>query len=76
MATNIYIALLYASDFKRPIDSEDSADNKQLAGNLIDFDMVSYWGAKNTGSKACTGTPIYIVVQILVLKMPPACHLF
>ena len=62
MATNIYIASLYVFDSKRPIDSEDLADNKQPAGNLIDFNIVSYWGAKSTGSKACTNTPIYMAV--------------
>jgi len=75
LATNICIVPPYAFDSKRPIDSEDLADDEQPVGNLIDFDMVSYWGAKSTGSKARTGTPIYMAVQILVLKTPPVCHL-
>jgi hypothetical protein len=74
-ATNIRIAPPPASDSKHPIGSKDLADNEQPAGNLIDFDMASYWDAKSTGSKARTGTPIYMAVQILVSKTPPACHL-
>ena len=64
------------SDSKHPINSEDLADDEQPAENLIDFDIASYWGAKSTGSKAHTNTPIYIAVQILILKTPPVCHLF
>ena len=45
------------------------------AGNIIDFDMASYWDAESTGSKARTGTPMYMAVQILISKTPPACHL-
>ena len=37
--------------------------------------MASYWDAESTGSKARTGTPIYMAVQILVSKTPPVCHL-
>jgi hypothetical protein len=74
-ATNIRIAPPPASDSERPIDSEDLADDEQPAGNLIDFDMASYWDAESTGSKARTGTPIYMAVQILVSETPPACHL-
>ncbi len=62
-ATNIRIAPPPASDSEQP------------AGNLIDFDMASYWDAESTGSKARTGTPIYMAVQILVSKTPPVCHL-
>jgi hypothetical protein len=63
------------SDFKHPIDFKDLADNKQLAGNLIDFNMVSYWDTKSTGFKVYTSMLIYIVVQILVLKTLPARYL-
>jgi hypothetical protein len=63
------------SDFKHLIDFKDLADNKQPARNLIDFNIVSYWDAESTGFKAHTGTPIYIAVQILVLKTLPARHL-
>jgi hypothetical protein len=75
LATNIYITPPPASDFKHPIDFKDLVDNKQPAGNLIDFNMASYWDAESTGSKAYTGTPIYIVVQILILKTPPVRYL-
>lgn len=74
-ATNIRIAPPPASDSERPIDSKDLPDNKQPAGNLIDFDMASYWDAESTGSRARTGTPMYMAVQILVSDPPPLCHL-
>lgn len=74
-ADNIRIAPLPASDSEHPIDSEGSADNEQPAGNLIDFDMASYWGAESTGSKARTGTPMYMAVEILTSEKPPTCHL-
>src|SRR5207248_9137777 len=64
-----------ASDSKHPIDSGDSADDKQPAGNLIDFDMASYWDAKGTGAKSRTGTPIYMAVNILNSMEPLTCHL-
>jgi hypothetical protein len=73
--TNIYITLPSISNFKRLIDFKDLADNKQLAGNLIDFNIASYWDAENTGFKAYTGMLIYITVQILILKTLPAYYL-
>jgi hypothetical protein len=75
LVTNICITPPPISNFKHPIDFKDLVNNKQPAGNLINFNMASYWDAENTGSKACTSMPIYIVVQILVLKTLPACHL-
>jgi hypothetical protein len=50
------------SDFKHPINFKDLVDNKQPVGNLIDFNIVSYWDAESTGFKVYTGTPIYIAV--------------
>jgi hypothetical protein len=54
---------------------EHPKDSKQPAGNLIDFDMASYWDTEGTGAKARTGTPMYMAIDILVSKTPPACHL-
>jgi hypothetical protein len=59
---NICITSLFISNFKRLIDSKDLVNDKQLAGNLIDFNIASYWDIKSTGFKAYTGTPIYIIV--------------
>jgi hypothetical protein len=73
-ATNIRIAPPSASDSERPVDSKDLVDDEP-AGNIIDFDMASYWDAESTGSKARTGTPMYMAVQILISRTPPACHL-
>jgi hypothetical protein len=73
--TNICITLPSVFNSERLIDFKDLVDDEQLAGNLIDFNIVSYWDAKSTGFKAYTGMFIYIAVQILVSKTPPACHL-
>jgi hypothetical protein len=72
-AANIRIAP--PSDSKHPIDSRDSADDEQPAGNLIDFDMASYWATEGSGAKSRTGTPVYMAVNILSSIMPPTCHL-
>jgi hypothetical protein len=73
--TNICITLSLISNSKRPIDFKDLVNDKQLIGNLINFNIVSHWDAKSTGFKACTSIPIYIAVQILILKMPLVCYL-
>ena len=59
-----------ASESKHPIGSGDSAD-----GNLIDFDMASYWATEGSGTKSRTGTPVYMAANILCSKNPPTCHL-
>jgi hypothetical protein len=60
--TNIYITSPPVSNFKHLIDFKDLADNKQLIGNFINFNMASYWDAESTGFKVYTGMPIYIAV--------------
>jgi hypothetical protein len=67
--TNIYITPPLISNSKHLIDFKDLVDNKQLIGNLINFNIASYWDAKSTGFKVYTSMPIYIAIQILVLKM-------
>ena len=85
-ATNIRIAPQEESDSKPTIDSEISTDGEALAdgkhsakceppaGNLIDFDMASYWDAQGSGAKSRTGTPIYMAAKVLT-SANPACHL-
>jgi hypothetical protein len=63
------------SNFKHLINFKDLVDNKQLARNLIDFNIVSYWDTKSTGSKVYTSMPIYIAVQIFILKTPLVYYL-
>jgi hypothetical protein len=73
--TNIYITLPPISNSEHLIDFKNLIDDKQLAENLINFNIVSHWDAKSTGFKAYTSMPIYIAVQILVLKTPLVYHL-
>jgi hypothetical protein len=63
------------SNSERPIDFKDLVNNKQLAGNLINFNIASHWDAKSISSKAYTSMFIYIAVQILVLKTPLVYYL-
>jgi hypothetical protein len=52
-----------------------ASDSKHSAGNLIDFDMASYWGAGGSGSKSRTGTPLYMAMNVLCSGTPLSCHL-
>lgn len=52
-----------------------ASDSKHLAGNLIDFDMASYWDAGGSGAKSRTGTPQYMAVIVLCSAEPLPCHL-
>jgi hypothetical protein len=73
--TNIYITLPPISNSERLIDFKNLADNKQPAGNLINFNIVSHWDAKSTGSKVYTSMLIYIIIQIFISKTLLVCHL-
>jgi hypothetical protein len=72
---NICITPPFISNFKHLIDFKNLVDNKQLIGNLINFNIANYWDTKNTGFKVYTSMPIYIVIQILILKMLPVYYL-
>jgi hypothetical protein len=50
-------------------------DSKHSAGNLIDFDMASYWDAGGSDAKSHTGTPLYMAVIVLCSAKPLPCHL-
>jgi hypothetical protein len=52
-----------------------ASDSKHSAGNLIDFDMASYWDAGGSGAKSRTGTPLYMAVIVLCSAKPLPCHL-
>jgi hypothetical protein len=52
-----------------------ASDSKNSAGNLIDFDMASYWDAGGNGAKSRTGTPLYMAVIVLCSAEPLPCHL-
>jgi hypothetical protein len=60
--TNIYITLPLISNFKCLIDFKNLVNNKQLIGNLINFNIISHWDTKSISFKAYTNTPIYIIV--------------
>jgi hypothetical protein len=72
---NIYITLFLIFNSERLIDFKDLVNDKQLVGNLINFNIVSYWDAKSISFKVYTNMFIYIAVQILVLKMLPVYYL-
>jgi hypothetical protein len=52
-----------------------ASDSEHSAGNLIDFDMASSWGAEGSGAKSRTGTPLYMAVNVLCSTEPLPCHL-
>jgi hypothetical protein len=69
---------------KRIVHRDISANNiriapafgsKHSAGNLIDFDMASYWDVGGSSAKSRTGTPLYMAVIVLCSAKPPPCHL-
>jgi hypothetical protein len=47
----------------------------QSAGNLIDFDMASYWDTKGSGAWSRTGTAPYMALAVMSDVSEPPLHL-